>query len=400
MIFTDVFTMLAEAAGRTTRYVSSCGGTRSGKTYSMLQFLYLLSASDTKPTITSVVSETFPHLKRGAIRDFKAVVGEDWHEDWWSKSDSSYTFPSGAIIEFFSADTPSKVHGPARDRLFLNEVQNIDYDTARQLFVRTKDFIYLDYNPTHSFFVNELIEPLPECVTIHSTYLDNRDRKTGESMLTQAQIREIEGNRERDRNWWRIYGEGRVGQLEGLIYEFGQIDDLPEDDGLVDIYGLDFGYNDPTALIRVKADHDKKVAYLDEIVFESYLTNKELIERMRKEGVGRATEIFCDSAEPKSIAELSLAGFNAKPCYKGKEIVEQIKFVKGWRLMVTKRSVRLIKEFRNYQWLKDRDGRWLNEPDGGIWDHGMDAFRYAMFTKMGQFRKPLNGGRPRMGSAW
>jgi len=196
MIYTPVYYKTQEAIYKTDRFVSSCGGTRSGKTFASLQCLFELAVQDQVPSITSVVSETFPHLKRGAIRDFQDALGDYWDEKCWSKGESIYTLPNGSIIEFFSADSPAKVHGPARDRLFLNEVQSIPYEIARQLFVRTRGLVLLDYNPTHSFWANELIELRPECVTIHSTYKDN-------SFLSAEQVAEIEANR-RDRNWWQV----------------------------------------------------------------------------------------------------------------------------------------------------------------------------------------------------
>ena len=193
MLTTPVYTRTRDAIARTDRFVSSCGGTRSGKTFANLQLIYELAALDKRPTLTSIVSETFPHLKRGAIRDFPIAIGDYYDDRCWNKSDSTYTLPNGSVLEFFSADSPSKVHGPARDRLFLNEIQNIPYEIARQLFVRTKGLILMDYNPTATFWGNELVEPRPDCITIHSTYKDN-------ALLSPEQIREIEAN-QGDLNW-------------------------------------------------------------------------------------------------------------------------------------------------------------------------------------------------------
>lgn len=404
MVFTNVFSQLVAGAEKTARYVSSCGGTRSGKTFSALQFLLLLVSSDKSATVNTVVSETFPHLKRGAIRDFETIIGHPLKDDpAWSITESTYTFPhNGAKIEFFSVDNSAKVHGPARDRLFVNEAQNVEYETARQLFVRTRDLILLDYNPTHAFWLNEKIEPLPECVTIHSTYRDNYDRATGESMLSAAQIREIESNRT-DENWWRIYGEGLTGRLEGLIYpDFEQIDSMPEDPELVDLYGLDFGYtNDPSTLIRVKVDTRRRVIYADQLLYERGLLNSEIVDRLRAQGVPRSAEIYADSAEPKSVDEIAAAGFNCKGCFKGKTVVEQIQFIKGFSLKITKRSVDMIRELRNYSWLKGKNGEFLNEPNKGQhYDHALDALRYAVFSRLGQFKKPLRGGKPKTARAW
>lgn len=384
-----VFDKTAQAYRRTSRYVSSCGGTRSGKTFSDLQLLIYLAYTDKTPTITSVVSETLPHLKRGAIRDFQNILGDAFDDAAWNKTDCVYEFPNGSIIEFFSADSPAKVHGPARDRLFINEAQNIPYETARQLFVRTKDKIIIDYNPTHQFWVMDRIESQDNCVTIHSTYVDNVDSITGRSFLTDNQIAEIESNKA-DKNWWRVYGEGKVGQLDGLIYEFEQIDLLPDNPDLVDVRGMDFGFtNDPTTLVHIKADTGRKILYVDEEIYRTRMLNRDIIAEMQAQGVPlRGTPIYADCAEPKSIAEIAQAGFNVKPCdkdapVKSDKLKFQIQFLQGWTLKVTKRSVNLIHELRNYTWDKDRDGNPLNQPIDKF-NHALDALRYAAYTHLAQ----------------
>lgn len=384
-----VFTMTAKAVAEAGRFVSSCGGTRSGKTYSNLQLLLYLASNDSGPTITSVVSETMPHLKRGAIRDFMAIMGDAWEEARWNKTDAVYTFANGAIIEFFSADSPAKVHGPARDRLFLNEAQNISYEVARQLFVRTKGLVLIDYNPTHAFWAMDKVEVLDSCKVVHSTYMDNCDARTGVSFLSENQVAEIESNRA-DRNWWRVYGEGKVGQLEGLIYDFEQIDELPDLTGLVDIYGMDFGFtNDPTALVHILADTGRKVLYADEVIYRTRMLNSDIIAAMAEGGVPfHSVPVYADCAEPKSIAEIGAAGFNIFPCDKdapvrSEKLKFQISFVKGWTLRVTKRSVNLIRELRNYTWAKDKDGNNLNSPID-CFNHALDALRYAVYTHLAQ----------------
>lgn len=373
MKFSKTFVRLAEAYSQHPRYIDSAGGTRSGKTFANLQLFILAAMKDETPTLSSVVSETFPHLKRGAIRDFQAILGRDWDDSAWSKSESIYTFPNGSRIEFFSADQPGKVHGPARDRLFLNEANHIPWETARQLFVRTKGLIIIDYNPTHSFWVHEQIQPRAECVSIHSTYLDNL------ANLTPEQVREIEANRG-DANWWRVYGEGKVGHLEGVIYDFEQVDALPETGGKIEAYGMDFGFtNDPTTLLHLLIDNGRREIYVDECCYASGMLNADIIDKLRDEGIGRATPIFADCAEPKTIEEIHRAGFNCRPCYKAVRKAEQIQRVKGYRLFITKRSVNTIREARGYTWAKDKDGRDLNEPIA-INDHAMDALRYGVFT--------------------
>lgn len=385
MIFTDVFLRTSDAIAQTDRFVSSCGGTRSGKTISILQYLFLLVSQDRTPTINSVVSETLPHLKKGAIRDFHTCI-DLYDEARWSKSTNTYTFPSGAIIEFFSADTASKVHGPARDRLFINEGQNISWEPVRQLLVRTRGLVLIDYNPTCRFWVNDYIETRDTCVTIHSTYLDNKDWKTGQSMLSAEQIAEIESNKS-DNNWWRVYGLGKRGQLEGLIFpDFEQTDTMPDkSDGMVESYGWDFGFtNDPSVLIHTLVDTRKRVIYADEVCYRKGMLNADMAQVMKNESIARAVPVYGDSAEPKTLEELHRYGYNMQPAYKAVRKAEQLQAMKGYALKITKRSLNLIREARGYTWDKDKAGNWLNEPIQ-LNDHCMDALRYSCYQYLKQF---------------
>ena len=379
MQHTPLYDRMLDALMRTSRYVSSCGGTRSGKTVTNLQLIYALAAADRRPTITSVVSETFPHLKRGAIRDFQTVaLGDLWDERCWSKGESIYTLENGSIIEFFSADTPSKVHGPARDRLFLNEVQNINYETARQLFIRTRGLIILDYNPTHSFWAQEIIEPRADCVTVHSTYKDN-------NFLTAEQIREIEANRD-DENWWRVYGLGETGRLEGVIYTFDQVDEMPPADGMLETYGLDFGFtNSFTAIVRCFIHRGRKEIWLEEVLYRRGMLNGDIAEELKARKIPAGVVIYADAAEPKSIAELQAAGLNVAKCEKTTEgdrhnpITNQVNELQGYKIHVTKFSVNLIREMRGYVWATTTTGERLNVPVK-VNDHACDAFRYGCYT--------------------
>ena len=396
---TRVFSELLKGYGQGARYLDSCGGTRSGKTYSCLQLLIILAMFDPTPTITSVVSETLPHLKRGAIRDFQEIMETEglWERSRWHDGDKVYTFSSGSIIEFFSADSPAKVHGPKRDRLFLNEAQNIAYESARQMFVRTTGTVFIDYNPTCEFWVHTKIHGSGREYSIHSTYLDN-------PFLSNEQIKEIEGNRN-DSGWWRVYGEGKVGTLDGLIYEFELVDAMPPKgvdkpqhektpeelaaDALTEIQGLDFGFtNDPTARVQIYADQKRKVAYLRERCYRTRMTNAMIADDMRADGVGRRTEIFADCAEPKSIAEIQEAGFNVIACDKDAPVRSdklkfQLNWMQGWKFFVTKDSVNLIRELRNYTWAQDRDGNALTYPIDNL-NHALDAVRYALWTRYAQ----------------
>lgn len=380
MTYTPVYERTMDAIIRTGRYVSSCGGTRSGKTIANLQAVFELAAQDTAPTITSVVSETFPHLKRGAIRDFPMAVGDAFNPLYWNKSESIYTFPhNGAQIEFFSADAPGKVHGPARDRLFLNEVQNIPHEIARQLFIRTRGLIILDYNPTASFWCNETIEPREDCITVHSTYKDNY-------FLTPEQVAEIEANKG-DSNWWKVYGLGEFGSLEGVIYDFDLVDAMPSAVGRREVWGMDFGFtHDPTAIVRVVADTGRREAWVEQKAYRTGMLNRDITAVLREAGIPRHVRIWADAAEPKAIAEIGHdTGLQVVPSNKTApsnhdRLTFQLQWMQGWRLHFTKGSVDLIKEGRNYTWAKDRDGRLLNVPID-TWNHALDAMRYAIYSE-------------------
>ena len=218
---------------------------------------------------------------------------------------------------------------------------------------------------------------------MHSTYKDN-------GFLTPEQVREIEDNQD-DKNWWKVFGEGKEGTLDGLIFEFEQIDDLPvktEMDHLVEIQGLDFGFtNDPTARVQVVADSRKKILYVRERCYRTHMQNKHIIQDLQDDGVSRRVEIYADCAEPKSIADIQDAGYNIIACdkdapVKSDKLKFQLQWMQGWKLYVTKDSLNLIEELRNYTWAKDKDGTLLNQPIDK-YNHLIDALRYCTWSKFG-----------------
>lgn len=368
--------LVAALDDRHPRYIDCCGGARSGKTYAILQLLYLLAEADITPTITSVVSETLPHLKRGAIRDWQAILQDlgVWDDAAWNKSDCVYTLPNGSRVEFFSADQPARVLGPARDRLFLNEAINIDWETFRQLDIRSREWVIIDYNPAYAFWAHEKLQPSPKCRSIVSTYKDN-------AFLSPEQVAAIE-DQQSDARWWRVYGEGKVGVRTGTIYDFELVDAMPPVGSLVEVVGLDFGFtNDPSAAIRLLIDKPAKTIYGEQLIYGTRLLPGDLVARLRECAIRPSVPIYADSAQPATIEEIRRAGFNCKPSYKGTRKAEQIAFLQGWRWYFTKASVDLIAEARAYAWQTDKDGRELNEPCP-FNDHAMDAMRYGAFTHL------------------
>ncbi len=352
------------------------GGTASSKTYSILQLLTLIAQYAKNNLLISCVSESMPHLKRGCIRDFRNIMAEDFDDNRYNKTEAQYHFGKGTL-EFFGADESDKVRGPRRDILFINEGNNVPWETARGLDIRTSRFTFVDWNPVSSFWAHEHWVGQPENAYIHSTYQDAL------AVLRPEVITNIESNRDKDPNWWNVYGLGRLGKVEGLVYpSFEQVDEMPTSGQ--EFYGLDFGYsNDPTALVRCVLQGQN--LYSDELIYEAGLTNDAIAHRMDELGVKRNhDEIFADSAEPKSIEEIHRYGFNVKPCPKGADSVEfGHQKVRQYKLFWTKRSLNCIKEQRNFRYIADKDGK-FTEKTTHAFSHGEDARRYGLIGFTGR----------------
>ncbi len=349
------------------------GGTSAGKTIAILLYLIAMAQTDDKKTLTSVVSESIPHLKRGAIRDFKNILRDNgyWKESSWNATDSVYTFETGSQIEFFSTDNADKLRGARRERLFVNEANNISFEAFEQLEVRTKEFVIIDYNPTVEFWAHIEIQGKRDDVDfLIITYLDNEG-------LSPEIIASIEQRKNR-KGWWTVYGLGLLGEVEGKIYKDWQIIDVVPHEARLERYGLDFGYsNDPTAIVAIYYYNGGYI--LDEIIYRKGMLNKQIADSI----LSQENEILviADSAEPKSIDEIKLYGVNMMPAIKGPgSIASGIQFVQSQRISVTKRSVNVIAEYRQYIWKTDKLDRIINEPEGG-YDHAMDAIRYG-FTSI------------------
>lgn len=344
------------------------GGTSASKTISIILYLIARAQTDETPTVTSIISESIPHLKRGAIRDFKNIMQTHhyWQDKRWNGTDSIYTFETGSIIEFFSADNSDKLRGGRRDRLFINEANNVTFDAFEQTEVRTKEFVFIDYNPTNEFwYFTDIKGKRDDVEELILTYKDNE-------ALSKEIIDSIEQRKNR-KGWWQVYGLGQLGEVEGKIYkDWAIIDEIPHEARL-ERRGLDFGYtNDPTAIVDIYRYNGGFI--LDEICYQKGLSNKQISDVIINLP---SCLTIADSAEPKSIDEIKSYGINIIGTKKGRDSVNQgIQFIQDQRISVTKRSINIIKEYRNYLWRVDRDGKILNEPEH-TFSHSMDAIRYA-----------------------
>jgi len=346
------------------------GGSRSSKSYSVVQLLIHIAL--TKPnTRISMVSHSLPHIKRGVYRDFKNILEQwnIWDEKDFRYTDFIYTFKNGSYIELFGLEDPDKAKGPARDILFVNEANLISKALFDQLLIRTTGQSFLDWNPAD--FISWVYEVAdnPKNKRIHSTYLNNI------SNLSESQVRNIEQYKDLpDDFMWKVYGLGERGSAKEIIYtQWKQYDEAPDGDVF---YGLDFGYVHPAALVKVT--HYEGQNYFEEIIYQSGLTLSDL-SRLIKEKLPERATIYADAAEPKSIEELYRQGFNIKPAQK--DVWAGIVKMKSYPMNLHYNSKNLRREFMSYKWKKDKNDNVIEEPVKAN-DDLMDACRYAVFTHL------------------
>lgn len=377
------------------------GGTSSTKTYSILQFLVKLAEDAKEPLLISVVSQSLPHLKLGAITDFFNILGEtnDKNNPSWRITDFTYQRPNWkGKIQFFGADDVGKASGPRRQILFINEGNNVPWVTAMALDIRTDIFTIVDWNPVGEFWVHEYlsgkkvvpgwIHDKEKNAYVHSTYLDAN--VNGLSVLPQAVIDNIESNR-KDPNWWRVFGEGLTGKVEELVHpNFEEVDKLPE--GYY-FYGLDFGFsNDPSVLTKHCIIGGN--LYSQEMFYKLGMNNNAIAQKMDLCKVKKfSDEIWADSAEPKSIDEIAEYGFNIIGVDKKPGSVEYgIQKVNQYKQFWTKDSVNCIKDQKNYRFLtKTTPGgqEYISDDTTHFFSNGMDSRRYAVMSHVPMFSGQL-----------
>lgn len=354
------------------------GGTSASKTFSILPIL-IDRAIKTPNLEISVVSESIPHLRRGALKDFLKIMMAlgRYNDNQFNKSTLKYTFGNGSYIEFFSVDQPDKLRGARRNVLYVNECNNVDFDSYYQLAIRTNGEIWLDYNPSSLFWVDREIINQEDVDFITLTYLDNE-------ALPETIVKEIESAKEKAKtssywaNWWQVYGLGQTGSLEGVCIPDWQEINLPTEARLL-CYGMDWGYsNDPTSLIAMYKYNDSYI--FDELIYKKGLLNSDISNLLKSFEINEI--IYADSAEPKSIAELNSYGHNVLPVSKGRDsVVYGLNLINQNKVYVTSRSKNLINELRNYIWMIDKQGNKMNKPIDA-YNHAIDAMRYAITSQL------------------
>ena len=362
---TVTFENLLESYARVSQHI---GGTRSGKSYGILQFLIVEALKDSQ-TIT-VVRRTIPSLKRTVMKDFTDILKGIglFNENNFNISDRTYRL-GDSTIQFINSDDPEKLRGLKSDILFIDEASEIDEESYFQLSIRTTNRIILAYNPTVSPY--HWLRQMGDCDRFVTTYRDN-------SFLPKEMVNAIEELQHKNPKYWAIYGKGEFAANDKAIYTFDIVDDF---EGEFVAFGLDWGYSqDPTAVVAVYKNGNN--LYLEEVLYEKGLVMKDIADTLSKKEIDKSYEIWCDSSEPRSVEELYRSGFNAKAVKKGPDSIKfGISVLQNYKIHILKTSQNLINEMYAYQYATDKHGYTTDNPEGGL-DHLLDAARYVAMMKL------------------
>jgi phage terminase large subunit len=366
------------------RIIVHQGGSRSGKTYAICQYLIYLLTTRKKKLIITIARKTLPALKGSVFRDFMEIaekVGISYFAEI-NKADLTFKYKNH-LVEFISLDNEMKVRGRKRTHCFLNEANEFYLEDFNQLSLRTTERMILDFNPSDVLhWIYSDICTRDDCDTYITTFEDN-------AFLDPEIKKEILRMKEKDADRWRVYGLGeRATFKEGQIFDNWQWIDYKKflDKEHCEVaYGLDFGFsNDPTTIVEVRRKNDR--LYVHELLFRKGLTNQDIFEEIKKLGLQEEI-IICDSAEPKSIEELRRLGAYCKPSQKGKgSVLNGIQVIKEYEVFASKQSKNLLQEYQYYIWDSNRDGKSINKIKQNGMDHLMDALRYAVTTGLSRAR--------------
>lgn len=359
----------------TEKIVVNQGGTSSGKTYCILDMLFLRALQEPNIVIT-VVGQDMPNLKVGAYRDAKNIRNNsNLYKQRFQKpneTDKVFLADNGSIVEFKSYGDAQDAHSGKRDYLFVNEANGISYEIYQQLAIRTYKQIYLDYNPSSRFWVHEHILNKENVLLLISDHRHN-------NFLTQEMHDEIENIA--DENLWRVYARGQTGRVNGLVYQNWELCDNMPQNYKARWGAIDFGFtNDPTAILDIRLAEGQ--LWVDEVAYETGLTNPMIARKIKNHNFNNAVSIVADSAEPKSIAELTNMQINIEPAQKGPDsVLNGIDILQRYKLNITRRSRGIIDELGKYSWKKNSSGNFTNQPKDNF-NHALDALRYVALNKL------------------
>lgn len=386
---TRVFSEITNARRNGYTTVSEQGSSRSAKTYNTVIWIVCQCLAVPKTTV-SICRATLPSLKGSVLRDFIEILQRtgEYNDKCYNKTDLIYTFPNGSWVEFFSCDNETKLRGRKRKILFVNEANELKFLEWQQLQLRTTQFSIIDYNPSFSdeHWICEVNKD-PRTYHFISTYKDN-------PFLEQKVIDEIESLKRKNYSLWQIYGLGQQAQVEGLVFRnVDVVERIPETGYRRRRFlGVDFGYtNDPTAIVDVLIEEETKTLYIDELCYRTSMLTSDIVAELKPQG---AVKVISESADPRLVQEIYRAGINIHPVVKYQGSVEAgLTKMQEYKIVITKHSTNVIKEFRNYTYSQDKEGKWLNTPID-VWNHAIDAIRYVVMSEiLGGQRKPIDRDR-------
>mgnify|MGYP003625828163 FL=1 len=352
------------------------GGTRSGKSWSLMQYCLYLMTTEKKPLVISIVRKTLPALKRSVLRDFLYIskqLGIYW-KGVHNKSDNTFEF-NGHTLEMFSTDDAQKIRGSARDILWLCEGNELFFEDFQQLAMRTRIEILIDFNPSDPVHYLYDLAERDDADLFLSTYKDNK-------FLPKELVNEIERIRERDSDYWRVYGEGlRAVFSEKQIFRnwnYIPYKDFPDIDD--EVIGIDFGFSQDNLAI-VKVGRHNNNLYIHELLYKKGMTNRDIAEFLKGKKLNEFI-CYCDSAEPKSIEELRQMDVIAKGAIKGQGSINAgISLLKEFDIYVSEESLNIQKEQQSYLYDELKDGTIINKPKANQADHLMDSIRYCVYSR-------------------
>lgn len=385
MITTRVFSETLKAYNKGYRIIANRGGSRSGKTFTKLQLDYIIMQNSKRQRILTTVSHSFPHLHSGAIRDFEKILTTENVNIDRIRTQNPHIYRIGkSLSEFVGFDKPGKALGAARDILFINEANKLPFSIAHQLIQRTTECVFLDWNPSEDFwFDTEGFADRADCKVIDSNFYDNIQNLSPGQLSefkiarNKAELEDKSGKRGYWWNWWQVYGLGKKGQLEGVVFQNWDLyENLPKVD-LYTMFVIDWGGLDPTTLTELNFDGNNNGLYIKEHIYQPQILNSKLIEYILKTA-GSSTPVICDSARKDKIFELQMAGITAFGATKGEgSIIDGIERLQEFNIFIHKDSANAIKEFKNYKRVQDAiTGKYLDIPEDKN-NHIIDPTRYG-----------------------